>query len=157
MKPLAIIAFVAISQIGFSQSAPEAQELIEWLPDQLNEFSIDGQPVGTASSYNGKAYRMALKRYRKDKSTLAITVFDYSNRPEAMDFSSSIQEKNNSIQKIERLEIQGHKSYTVLNRKDGSAQLYINVGDRYLVFLSSTKCDAESLPALAGLLPLTSL
>jgi hypothetical protein len=153
MRTFVIVFFGLIVRVSASQSlSTDEQQLERWLPTQIGEYVLDGVPMTVTSRVEDKPYIMSSKNFKKDKSILEIVVFDYKAVPDLLKkytTSWESQTVDDESQKVSPTVVDGFKAWESTDKKKKAVQLYVNVKDRYLLFLSGTEMAVEYLKKVA--------
>jgi hypothetical protein len=140
MKYFLLLIFALSSGYGVAQSLTKEEKMLEeWLPASIGEYQPDGTPLTVTSKAADKPYTMSSRAYKKGPSTLTIVIFDYKKDPELLKkYTASwpTTPVNDEIQEINSIAIEDFKASETFTKKENSAQLYMNVKDRYLIYLS---------------------
>lgn len=149
MRVILILYFVTIANFSFGQTlSAEELQIEKWIPSQIGDYTLDGLPMTTTSRVEDKPYIMSSKNFRKEKSTLEIVVFDYKSVPALLEkytTSWSAQTIDDDSQKVSAATVDGFKAWESTDKKKRAVQLYVNVKDRYLLFLSGSELSVEFL------------
>lgn len=152
---------VILSVAAFAQTQTADEKSLEAvLPSSFGEYELDGLPMTITSKAEGKPYVMASKNYKKGESTFTIIIFDYKQSPEQIKkyiSSWSAPEVDDENQTIKRTTVDELPAWQSYDKKKKSAQLSVNVKDRYLVMLSGNNQTVDFLKSVAKNLKLRQL
>jgi hypothetical protein len=161
MKRYFIFLLTILVTISYAQTLTQEEKALEnWLPANIGEYELDGLPMTVTSKSSEKPYSMSSKNYKKGTSVLAIIIFDYKDNPALLKkytsswISSAEDESKRSSSKLTVDELPAWES---VDKKANTAQLYVNIKDRYLLFLSVTGNSPEFLRSAAKNLKLREL
>lgn len=96
---------------------------------------------------------MASKVYKKKDATLTIVIFDYEKNPELLKkytSSWSATPVDDETQTAQAVAVENLPSWESFNKKDNTSQLYVNVNNRYLLYLSGKGNSPDFLKAVAA-------
>jgi hypothetical protein len=131
---------VLLSGVSFAQSlTKEEKALEEWLPSSIGEYELDGLPLTVTSKAADKPYSMSSKVYKKGASTLTIVIFDYKKDPDLLKkytSSWSASPVDDETQTASLVTVEELPSWESFSKKENASQLYVNVKDRYLLYLT---------------------
>ena len=141
---LSTVIFMLISAVYTIAQTTDAneRELEEWLPSSYREYKAIGQPLTrTVPAEATSFYIMSSKNYERKNSLLEIVIFDYQHAPHLLKKYTSAwaaMSTDDDQQKFSTTAVDGFTAWESTNNAKGTAQLYVNVKDRYLIFLSVT-------------------
>jgi hypothetical protein len=147
-----LTAFVLTSLTAFSQTQlPEEKVLEEWLPSAFGDYKLDGVPLTVTSKAEEMPYSMASKNYKKGTATLTVVVFDYAKNKEMLKkyaASWSVTPAENDPQKANITTVEELPAWQAYDEKEKTAQLYVNVKDRYLLYLTGKENSLDFLKSV---------
>ena len=161
MRLFFILLLTSLTCEIFSQSLTQEEKALEdWLPASIGEYKLDGAPMTVTSRSGEKPYSMSSKNYKKGSSVLGVIIFDYKNNPDLLKkYTSSwiSSPPEDKVKHSAKLTIDELPAWESVDKKENTAQLYINIKDRYLLFLSVSGNSAGFLRTAAKNLKLREL
>lgn len=162
LRHLIILSFLlTISTCMLAQTLTEEEKALEKiLPASFDDYKLDGLPMTVTSRSEEKPYSMSSKNYKKGNSTISIVIFDYKENPmllrkyTASWIGQNVDDEKRAISETKVDDLVAWQSYDKI-KKD--AQLYVNVNDRYLLFISGDNHSVDFLKSVAKLLKLRQL
>lgn len=162
MRCVAILFFLLLApSLVFGQSQTEEEKALEnILPSSFDDYKPDGVPMTVTSRSEDKPYTMSSKNYKKGTSSISIAIFDYRENPLLLKrYTSSwigqnVDDEKNAIAETKVDDFVAWQSY---DKATKDAQLYVNVKDRYLLFISGDNHSVDYLKSVARLLKLRQL
>lgn len=153
MKYFFILMLLIISVSGTSQTLTSEEKVLEsWLPASIGDYKLDGTPLTVTSKSEDRPYAMSSKVYKTETATLTVVIFDYEASPELLkkytaSWSTPVDDE---IQTAQAATIENFPSWESYNKKDKTPQLYVNVKDRYLLYLSGKGNSLQFLKAVTA-------
>lgn len=155
MRHLYVLFFLLLFSVSTLAQTTENIEttLEQWLPTSIGEYKLDGTPLTVTSKSDNNPYSMASKVYKKKDATLTIVIFDYEKNPELLKkytSSWSATPVDDETQTAQAVAVENLPSWESFNKKDNTSQLYVNVNNRYLLYLSGKGNSPDFLKAVAA-------
>lgn len=161
MRIIFFLSLLVSSSIAFGQTqTPEEEMLEKILPLSFDEYKRDGVPMTVTSRSDDRAYIMSSQNYKKRNMTVSIVIFDYKESPMLLKkYTSSWEAQNvdDGKMKISQTKVGEFVAWQSFDKVAKGAQLYVNINDRYLLFLSGNNQSIEYLKSVAELLKLRQL
>lgn len=160
MKTFLLVLALFSTVLVFAQApTSESKSLENWLPESIAGYKVDGPALYVPSSPQ-RPYTMSSKVYKNGASTLTIVVFDYKQSPDLLKkytvswpaVPSDSQEQTNEISSKD-----GLTTFLTVHKMDKICQSYVNVRDRYLLYLTVNELSPELLKAVVSDLQPTKL
>lgn len=144
-----------------AQSLTEEEKALEQiLPASFDDYKLDGLPMTVTSRSEDKPYSMSSKNYKKGSSAISIAIFDYKENPLLLKkYTSSWTDQNVDDEKnaMSETRVEDFAAWQSYDKAAKDAQLYVNVKDRYLLFISGDNHSVDYLKSVAKLLKLRQL
>ena len=161
MRIIIFLLLLANSYMASGQTqTPEEESLEKILPVSFDEYKRDGVPMTVTSRSEDRPYIMSSQNYKKGNGTISIVIFDYKESPMLLKkYTSSwaAQNVDDEKKKVSQTSVGDFIAWQSFDKVAKDAQLYINVNDRYLLFLSGNNQSIEYLKSVAELLKLRQL
>lgn len=139
------------------------EELIKYLPEAIDNYTINGEPKGASMDMQGMSYSSAEVTFENEKGNINITLLDYNAAYNMYTMATAMWASGFKIDTSEEIaqsikmgdDINGWESF---KKKSNHASIILGLGDRFLLTIEgNNQTDTKQLKEIAKTMKINEL